>query len=85
MWVVSDNDLGVEGAKALGPHVAKLLQLQTLNLESACLQLTFDVLRVMWVLVRVCGVWHIYAGVNEAWICVGRLIGVVGWLSSGTV
>jgi len=41
--VVSDNNIGAEGAKALAPHVAKLLLLQTLNFDCACLQLTRDV------------------------------------------
>jgi len=45
--VVSDNNLGAEGAKALGLHVAKLLQLQTLISYGTCLQLTRDVLGVM--------------------------------------
>ena len=40
VWVVSVNGLGAEGAKALGPHVAKLLQLQTLNLSGTWLQLS---------------------------------------------
>ena len=79
MWVVSGNGLGAEGAKALGPHVAKLLQLQNLNVECTCLQLTRDVLGMM-VLVGVCGVWHTHGWVHETWICVGRLMGVVGWL-----
>jgi len=77
--VVSGNDLGAEGAKALGPHVAKLLQLQTLNLESACSQLMRGVLG-MWVVVIVCGVWHTHDWVRETWMCVGRVMGVVGWL-----
>ena len=80
MWVVSVNGLGAEGAKALGPHVAKLLQLQTLNLYGTGLQLTLDVLVVMWVLVGVCGVWHTHSWVHETWMCVERSMGVVRWL-----
>ena len=68
MLVVSGNGLGAEGAKALGPHVAQLLQLQTLNLESTCSQLTRDVLGVIWVAVG--GVWHTHGWVHKAWMCV---------------
>jgi len=76
VWVVSDNDIGAEGAKALGPHVAKLLQLQTLNLNCTCLQLTRDVLGMMVFFFSVCGVWHTHGWVHETWMCVGRLMEV---------
>jgi len=36
--VMSDNDIGVEGAKALGPHLAKLSSMTTLELGSASRQ-----------------------------------------------
>jgi len=32
---MSDNNIGVEGAKALGPHVATLNNMTTLNVECA--------------------------------------------------
>jgi len=32
---MSDNNIGVEGAKALGPHLAKLSNMATLELSSA--------------------------------------------------
>ena len=35
VWVwVSDNNIGEEGAKALGPHLAKLVNMTLLALES---------------------------------------------------
>jgi len=33
--LMSDNNIGVEGAKALGPHLAKLNNMITLNLAGA--------------------------------------------------
>jgi len=69
------------GREGVGPTCGKVAA-AVANSEVIwyALQLTRDVLGVMWVVVGVCGVRHTHRWVNEAWICVGRLMGVVGWL-----
>ena len=76
-WVVcvcSGNGIRVEGAKALAPSVAKLTQLQTLDLSgewSGC----FGALCVCMYL-PLCGLWFVWTlscVCNDLWCCFERL------------
>ena len=60
------------GREGIGPTCGKVAAVANSAFRRYCLQLMRDVFGVMWV--------DWVCVVHEAWMCVGRLMGVVAWL-----